>query len=207
MLSTNDLILQYEEYTDEQLYHVHSNPGDYSPEAQEALQIVIDKKGGLDKLTHRVKNRNQITNEINRIGAETAQMLRKDIDIDFIRTMMTSPILPAEKVQVIIDNVFAEVDKEKEDKKIKPRTIFGGLLATILATAIGSIYWTVITRLMPPTIPLIILALLVIGLVLICYGIIKAITRQSKQNVVVFIASAISVVLSLVIGYGIASIA
>ncbi|HEY6902299.1 MAG TPA: hypothetical protein VI233_16700, partial [Puia sp.] len=101
MLSKQDFVEQYEGYTDEQLYHIYSNADDYSPEAQEALIIIIEKKGGLDRLTHSVTNRQKIVGEINRIGQETAKMLRNGVDPDFIRSVMASEILESEEVTTI----------------------------------------------------------------------------------------------------------
>lgn len=200
MLSKQDFIEQYEDYTDEQLYHIYSNSVNYSPEAQEAVMIVIEKKGGLDKLKHRVANRGEVVAEINRIGNEAAKMLQNDIDPDFVRSMITSGILEQEETKTIIENAIAAAEKTKADKNITPRTIIGSIFGLILATLIGSIACGLALKQLTGRIPLVILVLLLVGLALLCYAIIRAFTRQSRQNVVVLLSTVIAVVLSILIG-------
>ncbi len=47
MLTTKDFIDKYEAYSDNELYLIYKNVSNYSDEANKALNIVIDKKGGL----------------------------------------------------------------------------------------------------------------------------------------------------------------
>ena len=205
MLSKEDFISQYQGYTDEQLHHIYSNPGDYSPEAQEAVLVVIDKKGGLEKLGFRVKNRQQIVAEINRIGNEAAKMLRSDVDPDFIRKMITSEILPPEETTTIVENAISMVESEKSDAKITTRTVLGSLLGLLLASVVGGLASAVVIRLLPDRIPLVIVVLLVIGLALLCYAIVKACTRQSNRNRLVLITTIIAAIFSVFIGVGVAA--
>ena len=199
MLTTEEFVLQYEAYTDEELYKVYQNIDDYSSEAKDAFDIVIEKKGGLEQFLDRMNEKAAYAAEINRIGREVVTMSRKNVDPDFMRTIISSKILPPEKVNDIITQASGLVALEKEDKKIKPRTIIGSLLAIIVATAIGGIAWG-LKEIYAPNIYRQIQLLLVLGLVLLCYGIVKRFTRQSKRNAVVIIATLISVALSLALG-------
>ncbi len=206
MLTTEEFILQYEAYTDEELYKVYENIDDYSEEAQEAFDIVIEKKGSLEEFLDRVKEKAAYAAEINRIGREVATMSRKNIDSDFMRTIISSQILPPEKVNEIITQASGLVALEKEDKKIKPRTVVGSVLAVIVATAIGGTGWG-LKEIYAPDIDLKIQLILLAGVVLICYGIVKKFTGQSKKNVVILIATFLSVALSLALGVLIADMA
>jgi hypothetical protein len=206
MLTTEEFVLQYEAYTDEELYNVYENIDDYSAEAQEAFDIVIAKKGGLEGFLDRMNEKAAYAAEINRIGREVVTMSRKNVDPDFMRTIISSQILPPEKVNDIITQASGLVALEKEDKKIKPRTIIGSVLAIIVATAIGGIAWG-LKEIYAPNIYRQIQLLLVLGLVLLCYGIVKRFTRQSKRNTVVIIATLISIALSLTLGVLIADMA
>ena len=199
MLTTEEFVLQYEAYTDEELYKVYQNIDDYSSEAKDAFDIVMEKKGGLEQFLDRMNEKAAYAAEINRIGREVVTMSRKNVDPDFMRTIISSKILPPEKVNDIITQASGLVALEKEDKKIKPRTIIGSLLAIIVATAIGGIAWG-LKEIYAPNIYRQIQLLLVLGLVLLCYGIVKRFTRQSKRNAVVIIATLISVALSLALG-------
>ncbi len=206
MLTTEEFVLQYEAYTDEELYKVYHNIDDYSSEAKDALEIVIKKKGGMEQFLDRMNEKATYAAEINRIGREVVTMSRKSVDVDFMRTIISSKILPPEKVNEIITQASGLVALEKEDKKIKPRTVVGSVLAVIVATAIGGTGWG-LKEIYAPDIDLKIQLILLVGVVLICYGIVKKFTGQSKKNVVILIATILSVVLSIGLGWLIADMA
>ncbi len=88
-----------------------------------------------------------------------------------------------------------EIEQELNDKKIKPRTIAGGIIGGTIAAVTGGALWGL---------QLIysgrIFLILGIGLALFCYGIISAATKQSKNNIVVLIATVISIIVAIGIG-------
>ncbi len=195
MLSISDFILKYENYTDEELHDVYLNQETYSDDAQKALQIVLEKKGGVEPLLKRLEEKRIVENEIQRIKRETAQLGSNGVDPSFIKTTTASNILSPEKVNEIIDNKFAEVERELEDKKIKPRTIVGSIIGGAIASIIGGTLWGLQMIYSHR-----IFYILGIGLALLCYGIIKGATKQSKNNKVVLIASIISIILAILFG-------
>jgi biopolymer transport protein ExbD len=199
MLSTNDFISQYETLSDEELYTIYTNKEGYSLEAQEALTIVIQKKGGLDELIHRLQEKQAYTTEVDRIGALATALARQNIDKEDLKRRISSTILSPEKVNETIQRTYTLVALDNEDRKIKPRTLVGSILATIVASAVGGIGCGIV-YVFAPGIYLKIIIILLIGLILLCYGIVKLFTRQSKKNIVVLTATVVSVVLSLFLG-------
>jgi hypothetical protein len=195
MFTIKDFVDKYEDYTDDELIGIYHKMGDYSEEAQEALKIVIQNKGGLEALVKRLEEKQILANEVGRIAKETAEFGSKGFDASFIKKMTNSAILSPEAVDQIIDNQYSVVQLELEDKKIKPRTVFGSLIGGAIASLIGGVLWGLQMIYSKR-----IFYILFIGLVLLCYGIIKISTKQSKKNSVVLIATIISVVLALIIG-------
>jgi hypothetical protein len=59
MLSVEDFVSKYEEYTDEELFEVYENISTYSKQAQDALSIVISSKGGQEKTTTTFRRKEQ----------------------------------------------------------------------------------------------------------------------------------------------------
>jgi uncharacterized membrane protein HdeD (DUF308 family) len=112
-----------------------------------------------------------------------------------------SDILSQEELHEIVDDEYAVVENELEDKKITGKTIAGSILGGGIAAIVGGILWSLQLIFSGR-----IYYLLFVGLILLCYGIIKGITRQSKNNMAVFIATAVSVVLACAIGWFIYSI-
>lgn len=195
MFSTGDFVLKFEQYSDEELFEAYSEPDSYTDEAKKALNIVINNKGGLEKIMQRLEQAAQIVDEEVRISKETAKLFVEGTDTAFLNKIITSSILPADKVRAIIDNKVAGLKLEKEDKEIKPRTIFGSILGGSIASVIGGILWGLQMAWSGR-----IFVIFFIGLVLLCYGIIRLSTRQSQRNNAVAIATLISVILAVIIG-------
>jgi hypothetical protein len=195
MLTVNDFVLKFQNYTDQKLLEIHANQGGYSEEAKEAMQIVLQNKGGLEPLLQRVENRKVIENEIKKIERDVKKLGSKGVDASFIKNTTVSKILSPESVEKIIDNKYEEVEQELEDRKIKPRTILGSVIGGLIASIIGGILFglqMVYTNR--------IFYIFIIGLFFLCYGIIKLFTKQSKNNIVVLLSSIISSILAIVIG-------
>ncbi|HVY74882.1 MAG TPA: hypothetical protein VG890_08645 [Puia sp.] len=60
MFIVEELVTQYEAYSDKELYDVHKNIEGYSAEAKEALEKVIRKRGGLESLLARLKDEQRV---------------------------------------------------------------------------------------------------------------------------------------------------
>lgn len=98
MFTVNDFIVQYNDYSDEELLAIHLNIEGYSKEAQAAVNIVIEKRGGIDSIQKRLGDRQIITNEMERIEKETAELGIQGFDAPFIKNAITSSILSVTEV-------------------------------------------------------------------------------------------------------------
>ena len=195
MFSVDDFVLKYKKYTDEELLDINSNILGYSNEAQIALGRVIYSKGGLESLLKKAESKAILLNEENRIAKETMDFGKEGIDASFIKTVTSSTILSEEMVKEIIDRKYVEVEAEIEDKKIKPSTIIGSITGGGIASIIGGAFWglqMIYSKRM--------FYIFFVGLVLFSYYVIKALTKQTKNNSFVFIATIISIILALFIG-------
>jgi hypothetical protein len=199
MFTIQDFVAKFEHYTDEELMAIHVNLDGYSQEAQEALNLVIGSKGGMEALVQRLEQKKTVEREIQRIRKETASFGGRGVDATFIKQITSSDILPADKVAEIIESGFAEVEIEIEDKKIKSRTIIGSLIGALIASVVGGVLWRLV-MIYAPTISIYITLLLLIGLTLFCYGVIKVSTKQTKRNIIVLVATIISIILAIFIG-------
>jgi hypothetical protein len=195
MLTTKDFLAQYKNSSDEELFRMHSSLADYSEDAQEALKIVIEKRGGLEKLFEKHQHQLQIENEKERIRQETAKLYVNDANVDFLKNLITSDLISIQERQQIIEAKFSELRSEHEDKEIKPRTVFGSLIGGILGSLAGGVLWGLQMIQMHR-----IFFILIAALILISYGLIRLFTKQSKSNTMVLVATILSVVGALFIG-------
>ena len=195
MLSINEFLKQYEAYSDEELFKMSITIGDYTQEAQDAFNIAINKRGGIEEVKNRLRQKQSIVNEENRILSETSKLYSIDSNPEFLNKMITSDILSKERVQELVQIGIKNSIVKQEDEKIKPKTIFGSLIGGIIASLIGGFLWGL--QLIQMHRMFIIFGF---GLVILCYGIIKGFTKQTKANKVVLITTIIAVVASLLIG-------
>ena len=98
-------------------------------------------------------------------------------------------------MQSIIDQKFLEIEAEIDDKKIKPRTIIGGVIGGLIAIVVGGTLWGLQLIYSQR-----IFYVFGVGLALLCYSTIKLITKQSKKNTFVIVASVISFILAVLLG-------
>jgi hypothetical protein len=195
MLTTQDFLLQYEKYSAEELYHAYTTQEDYSDKAKEALKIAINNQGGIESITNKLRQKQLTENEIVRIKEETSKLSVPGTEVGFLQSLIKSDTLTEEEKNIIIAEKFGEKKLEQEDQKIKPRTIWGSIRGGGIASIIGGVLWGLQMIQMHRM-----FYIFLIGLVMLCYSIIKFVTKQSKKNNAVFIATGISVAVALAIG-------
>jgi len=97
-------------------------------------------------------------------------------------------------------NRAATAKAEAEDRKIKPRTVFGSVIGGAVASLAGTIVWGAQLLYAGGYIAEKVTLILGVGLFFICYGIVRLATGQSKKNAVVLVSSAMSTAISIIGG-------
>jgi hypothetical protein len=195
MFTVKDFIARYRDYSEEELIGIYHNIDGYSNEAKEALNTVIDERGGLEKLLKNLADRKVIADEQARIAKEAFELGTQGVDPSLIKTLATSGILSADKVNEIIEQKYSEVEAEKADKAVTSRTIVGSIVGGLIASIVGGIIWG-----LQMVYSHRIINMVFVVLVLLCYWIIKIATRQTIKNKAVIIATVLSIILALLIG-------
>lgn len=195
MLTVNDFTAQYETLSNSELYQMHLNAADYSDAAKEALAVVILQRGGVENLRKETEHQNFQLQEEQRIAWETRRLAQGGTSVDFLKKVITSSHLPQEDVAAIIERTYKEVDLDYADKQVKPRTIMGSVVGGAIASVVGGGLWGLLLVQTHR-----IIYFFIAGLALLSYGLIKLFTKQSKENVVVLVATILSVAGALLIG-------
>jgi hypothetical protein len=195
MLTLNDFIEQFESHSDYDLYQIANNPSGYTSEAQEAISIVVNKRGGLAAIAERLAKAKDIAIEMDRVEKEVYSLTTPETDLSFMKIMIQSNILSTDQLNATIEKSYALAQQQLKDKAVTPNTILGSILGCGVASIVGGILWGL--QLIYSNA---VFAILAIGLFLLCFGIIKLITKKSFKNTSVFIATIIAVILSVAIG-------
>lgn len=196
MLTIDDFAIKYETYSDEELYHIHKNQDQYSEDAGRALDRVIAKKGGIELLVKRIEAKVIVANEKKRIGDEAAFLGRNAVDAAFLKRTTASSIFTAAEVEDIIKINVEKGEAQAKDTKVNSETIFKSLLGFGLAVLAGGAFASLQFIYFGAT-----SFILIAGMAIICYGIVKLVTKKSYNNLAVLIASVLAFIFSYLIGY------
>lgn len=196
MPTIEELTKKYQEYSDVELNDIYYKFNDYSEEARSALTIVINERGGIESFKERIEKQNEIDNEIAKLDYEILGLLYKNHNKAEIKNFIVSNILTDEQIDELIETKIEIFEQEQEDKKIKPRTVIGSLLGGAIGGTIGGIMWGVQMIYSNG-----IILFVGIAVVLLTYFFIRIFTKQSKQNTVVLIMTAVSSSYAFFLGY------
>lgn len=184
MLTLDDFVAKYDAYSDDELNNIYENAENYSEEAGEALQFVVKKRGGREALIKRLEENLIIENEKIRIANESAVFGLEGVDESFVKATTTSAILSQKEVNEIIEDSVAKAAAIAEDKKVNADTVAKSMLGGALASIAGGAFASLQLLYFGAT-----SVLMVIGTALICYGIVKLVTKKSYNNTAVLLAA------------------
>lgn len=192
----NELVERYSQYSDTELMKVYLNKNKYTDDAKQALDIVIEKKGGIQSFTERYDKIVEKEMEKSMIKNDAAKLYLNGMTKNDINHALTSEILVSDEIQQIIEATSTEIEATKRDLEIKPSTIIGSILGGIIGGTIGGILWGIQIMYSGH-----IFYIFTIGLGIISYGFIKFFTKQSRNNIAVFSITILSVIYALILGF------
>ncbi|MDH7463296.1 hypothetical protein QEG73_18500 [Chitinophagaceae bacterium 26-R-25] len=195
MFDAETLKVKYDKYTDEELFELHSAINGYSEEAKEAFDFIVAKKGGLEELQSRINSKQTIKKEIERVRNEVTKAYVPGGEI-LLRETITSNLLSGDELEKTINERQNELVVDEKDKQITSRTVIGSVIGGLVASVVGGTLWGIFLVQTHR-----IFYIMILGLAILCYGIIKLLTRQSRQNKLVGISTVVSVALALLIGW------
>ncbi len=192
----DELIDRYSKYSDPELMNIYLNINAYTDEAQKALKIVIENKGGINSLTERYRKLAEKEEEKLRIYNEVDRLYKKGNTKNDINSTICSEILSEEEIHQITDMVSNKLEAERTNVAIKTSTYVGSILGGVLGGTTGGILWALQIIYSGH-----LFYIFAVGLGIISYGFIKFFTKQNKNNMVVFIFTIASVLYALILGF------
>ncbi|MGK4568132.1 hypothetical protein [Flavobacterium sp. 3HN19-14] len=187
--------MNYKNYSDKDLMDAYNTMIDYSGKADNNILNEIENRGGLTKFLADIEFEKTHQTEIGRISKEVYDLTKDYSDLEFIKQFVASEILTKDQLENLVTNKFNESQAYINDKKITSTTITGSIIGLFLGTVLGSIFFIISIFIFKR-----IFYFSLIGSYIICYFSIKLITKQSRNNPVIFIASLLGTVGSLILG-------
>jgi hypothetical protein len=195
MPTIQQLVDKYKNYSDEDLFEVYSMISEYSEEAKEALEIVLNNKGGIDKLRERIEDRHKIEDEFSRLTDQTYELISLGLNDNDIKQELIYTFHTPDQIDDLIISTRNKFNQEVSNQKIKPRTVFGGLVGGAIGGIIGGIIWGMHLVYAER----IILFLSVVPIV-INYSLIKFFTKQSWKNIAVLLITILASIFAFLLG-------
>lgn len=189
--------MNYKKYSDKEILESYTTMMDYSGKADKDILLEIESRGGIGVLKERIKDADKIPNEITRIGKEFFKIQKENPNLNFddVKNLVTSELFSEEEKNQIIDLNYNNFSKLKKDEKITARTIIGSIIGSLISILVGTVilYNNVIsTSKIFYAVPVFIFG--------IAYLLIRLFTKQSLNNIIVFVSSMLSAIIATVLG-------
>jgi hypothetical protein len=188
--------MHYSKFSYDDLIESYTNMIAYSGEVEPEIVKEIENRGGLEKFIRAIDNNKKHRVEVDRIIKQVFELSTDFKDLEFIRQFIKSDILRKDDLDDLIERKFDEHQKMSADKKINSKTIFGSLLGILLGSLLGSLFLILSTFIFGG-----IVFYLIFVVIFICYSSIKLITKQSRSNSVVYVATSIATLISFLLSF------
>lgn len=186
----------YRNYNEEDLIIAYLSMVEHTGKINDEMRDAICQKFDYDEFVKKANFRTALIKEKGRVSFEVHNMVQQGKDFNFIEENISSDILSKRELEHLVIKKYYQFSSYKENNKIDKRTIYRSLLGILVSTVIGIFVlrdFILITNLAS--------FLLLIPLYIVNYGVIKAITGKTRDNLIVFLAVFISVILSTVLSF------
>lgn len=185
----------YSKYTEEEFLNAFKEVIEHGNKIDKEFSYELELRGGSAFYEEKLKELKSINKEKSRIRQEVLSYLGSIDDVDFIKKMVTSELFSEIELNLLIERTAKEYDLVSKNLKVTSKTIVGGILSFLIGgSTIGVLF-----------------ALSIVKYERIYYGIIGfaflltylvawVITKQTKDNVIIFLSSFASIFLALVLG-------
>lgn len=195
MLTENDFFLKFEKYTNQELVKVKKDELNYNQEAINALDKLIEQRGGRDKLLIENEAIKKIQIETVRILLETEKLYNQKNNLETIKNIITSTLINNDKKNEIVVSEFTRLDIEKDDFITNPKSILKMISGVLISSFIGGCLFCC-----QMIFNYDLFYIFGFIMIFICYFNVKFFTDQIKINSILILATIITFFISLFIG-------
>lgn len=187
----------YTKFSEQDLIESYKNQIDYQGKASNELLEEITKRGSLEDFQLKIENQKNLLDEHNRIIREIHQHCMNKSSEPECLSLIDSEIYTKKEIQLMIHEKYNHINRNVENLKVDSDTILFSLLGIMVSTVVSSII--LLLCLYQFAFLAVFHFYLLIPLYIINYLIIKSITRKTRDNLAVFIATFIATILNVLI--------
>lgn len=194
-MNNSNLLKTYSSKSNYELIEILNQSDEYTEEAKQTLNTVIEQRGGVKKLKENFRIENRREKEWNSIMKKIKSNLKKGKSKLEIFALISPVLFTNEEVEEIYTTLKAEHEEIEDNKKITFKSLLGGIIGGLIGNIVGGIIWGLM---------LVgsgyIFTYMVLALALISYFFVWLFSRKNKQNVATIILTILSVFLAVEIG-------
>ena len=154
----------------------------------------IDNRGGEASFLEQIKLDESIRTEKARIREEVFLLMANHHDTEFLKKMIHSELISRPDLDRYIEETYQHLTKVKANNSVDAATVFNGLMglliATLASTGITLLHILLTTRIFYP---------ILVVIYMICWFIIRSITKKDSRNIIVLLFSLIATILGPII--------
>ena len=194
MPSVSELITKYRNLPVFDLLKILDSPDGYTPEAQEAACIVINEKGGQEKIKQEFNANQNKQSEKRYLSSIISHAYKTGKTEDQILSEIKTQFLSLEEAISFVNEVCKVAEREKDDEEIKNKTIGGCVIGGIIGFVVAGVsYYFILTQDNRG------LLIAIGGILIFNYFIIHALTKQTYKNMMVLMFTTVSTTLGLIV--------
>lgn len=181
----------YRNCNEEDLYAAYLHMTDHTGKVNDELREAISQKFNYDEFVKTAEFRKVLVKEKGRISFEVYNRVQKREDINVIFENISSEMIGSYDLKVFILDKFDQFSRVKENDKIDKNVVYKSLLGIVIASVAGFLFLEAIivyTGLFS--------FFLLVPVYIINYFVIYGITLKTRDNLIVFLAVLISVIIS-----------
>lgn len=194
-MNQSELGKLYSTKTNTELIKMYNSAHDYSKEAVVAINLEINKRGGLDLLNNEFEQLVEKENEKQKCYEFILHSLIEGKQKHEIRSEIQLKKINEEEFYSIYTECKQEYDDLEKNKKITAKSLLGGIFGGLIGSGIGGFVWGMImvkTNRMFYAVG--------VALVLISYLLVWAFSGKDKRNSGTIIITIVSALIAFVIG-------
>jgi hypothetical protein len=189
-------LIMYDKYTDDELIEAYTSMIDYSGNANVDILMAIQLRGGLEAFKNKIERKKIVGQETKRVSDEIYPLITSSTNADFIKKVITSDILTKNELNELIEKRVLQYQSFNKNREINFKTIAESISGVVVASIVGA----GISCLIIVFLNIGLLIFFVIPIYIINYVIIRLITGKTRSNLIVFLATLIATIDSILLG-------
>lgn len=186
----------YRNYNEEDLLVAYLYMTDHTGIINDEMREAISQKFNYDEFVKKAEYRKVLIKEKGRVSFEVHHRVRKGEEISLILKNISSEIMVRDELKIFILEKYEQFSRVKENDTIDKKTIYKSVLGIVVASVTGFLFLkTIVVSTGQFSF------FLLVPVYIMNYFVIYGITGKSRDNIIVFLAIFISVIISTVLPF------